>query len=626
MSRSKRVEQSLDLGGERILRWLHRYPFQRGQDLVVALAPWEKRGAVYFRIAELEEQHLIEACGLGGATARGGRLLYHLSPAGLQACTAESLSLSEEREKLIRLFPRMNVLLLVQDLVNSLVSGSSVALSRSGHAPSLVRWNWLRDYSHRFTPHGQTEQTLNLRVEGVLALCLRFPQDAQLPTNIWHTLLIWYCPLDDVRLFRQRFDRLLRWRESTERQPIYSQMPPILILASNPHQAELWQLASVQVTARLRVEVPLGAVVSVSDHESPIDGWRLPWKRLGTNAFCRLQELLQSLSAPALTDLVEAHPTGRRGACREADPVGSVLIHRRSFSLFAKSRESDDYRLASLRLIPRQWEILQLCFAHPLLSRSDLSAFLGLRPKYVQMLLADLRTLGYLACTNTLADDRWHLADAGLRLLARVANCHVHRLVRMPVDPEKPLQQRGLAGLLHQARHTAGVYSFFAELSTEFATQPDAHVCWWESGAACERVFVYREGTFHFKPDAAALVQVGERQMRFWLEWDRGTMGVRDLESKWATYAAYLSSREWGVGAMVPPSLLCVVPEIAQERRLISTACALLTHLPTFRLYTTTASLITRQGILTPIWQLVALQNQRSLPELSQRVALFIEG
>src|SRR5215469_10337633 len=52
-------DAGLDLGQQRILRWLERYPFQRAQDLLVALSPWEGRGAVYRRLADLEQRHLV---------------------------------------------------------------------------------------------------------------------------------------------------------------------------------------------------------------------------------------------------------------------------------------------------------------------------------------------------------------------------------------------------------------------------------------------------------------------------------------------------------------------------------------------------------------------------------------
>jgi hypothetical protein len=554
------------------------------------------------------------------------------------------LVFQEEREKLIRLFPRLSVWLPVQDLVNGLVGGAPVALTSAGHQAEMVRWNWLRDYTHRFVPHGRGEDVLNLRVDGVLALCLRFTSSLGLPQQIWHTLLVWHCPLDDVRLLRQRLHRLLRWSESAERQPVYSQMPPVLILATSPHQAELWQQATTEVMARLRMEVPLGAVACLPEGKQPIgNSWRLPWRRLATDESCHLQDLVHSSASPAFSELMESRaPAWETGHDRrEAKSVGQVPLSRgkRSFDLtaFAARRVPEtrrglsatgDYRLACVCLVPRQWEILLLCFAHPLLSRDELSALLSMHPKSLQILLAGLQTAGYLTCTETLAGWRWHLAEAGLRLLARAACCHVHRLVRTPVDPGQPLQQRGVAGLLHQARHSAGVYTFFATLKAALATLPDAQLRWWETGALCERVFVYRENTYHFKPDALASVRIGERSVRFWLEWDRGTMGVRDLESKCATYATYLTSRDWARGGAVLPALVCVVPEIAQERRLVSVACALLAHIPALRLYTTTASLMTMRGILAPIWQQVPLQAQHTPhapPEHNQRIALFAE-
>jgi len=33
--------------------------------------------------------------------------------------------------------------------------------------------------------------------------------------------------------------------------------------------------------------------------------------------------------------------------------------------------------------------------------------------------------------------------------------------------------------------------------------------------------------------------------MRFWLEWDCGTMNVRDLAVKFTSYASYIATREW---------------------------------------------------------------------------------
>ena len=58
--------------------------------------------------------------------------------------------------------------------------------------------------------------------------------------------------------------------------------------------------------------------------------------------------------------------------------------------------------------------------------------------------------------------------------------------------------------------------------------------------------------------------QVGEQRVRFWLEWDRATMGTRDLVTKFSTYAHYAASREWYREPRGLP-LLLVVPRIALQ-------------------------------------------------------------
>ena len=84
----------LEPGSARLLRWLEQYPLQRAQDLVVALAPWERRTVVYERLAELEKHHLIEALHAGIAQ---GKKLYHLSPLGTYVCDQLAEQQGEER-------------------------------------------------------------------------------------------------------------------------------------------------------------------------------------------------------------------------------------------------------------------------------------------------------------------------------------------------------------------------------------------------------------------------------------------------------------------------------------------------------------------------------------------------
>ena len=61
----------------------------------------------------------------------------------------------------------------------------------------------------------------------------------------------------------------------------------------------------------------------------------------------------------------------------------------------------------------------------------------------------------------------------------------------------------------------------------------------------CERHCRVGEQWYNLRPDALAEYRVGSHQMRFWLEWDRGTMNVRDLTIKFTSYASYIATREW---------------------------------------------------------------------------------
>ena len=98
--------------------------------------------------------------------------------------------------------------------------------------------------------------------------------------------------------------------------------------------------------------------------------------------------------------------------------------------------------------------------------------------------------------------------------------------------------QRGETWLLQHIQHTAGIYGFFASLAQAARQESGQALCWWETGAMCERRYRVGEQWYNLRPDALAEYRVGSQQMRFWLEWDRGTMNVRDLAVKFTSYAS----------------------------------------------------------------------------------------
>src|SRR5512135_2883973 len=115
-----------------------------------------------------------------------------------------------------------------------------------------------------------------------------------------------------------------------------------------------------------------------------------------------------------------------------------------------------------------------------------------------------------------------------------------------------------------------------------------------------------------------------QQQMRFWLEWDRGTMHVRDLVVKFHAYAHYDTSRDWARETLSLPSLFSIVPDIAQERRMQRVAQGKLAHIPGLVLWTTTEVLFHEQGPLATIWlRGIPQPSQASQTEGAHRQGLF---
>jgi hypothetical protein len=140
----------------------------------------------------------------------------------------------------------------------------------------------------------------------------------------------------------------------------------------------------------------------------------------------------------------------------------------------------------------------------------------------------------------------------------------------------------------------------------------------------CERRYQLGEQWYNLRPDALAEYRMGQQCMRFWLEWDRGSMNVRDLTIKLTSYAHYIASREWARKHSMLPVLICIAPDIAQERRVQRVAEASLAHTPGLVLWTTTEGLFQEQGPLAPIWLRGMPQpKQTSPPGGAQRQGLF---
>ncbi len=113
--------------------------------------------------------------------------------------------------------------------------------------------------------------------------------------------------------------------------------------------------------------------------------------------------------------------------------------------------------------------------------------------------------------------------------------------------------------------------------------------------------------------------QVGEQRIRFWLEWDRATMGTRDLMAKFMTYAQYMASREWFRERAVLPLLHVVAPGQGQEMRMGRVVISVLANAPELVIYTTTTVRLADRGPLAATWFKVLPKGQVAETTLRHR-------
>lgn len=101
-------------------------------------------------------------------------------------------------------------------------------------------------------------------------------------------------------------------------------------------------------------------------------------------------------------------------------------------------------------------------------------------------------------------------------------------------------------------------------------------------------------------------------------------MNVGDLAIKFTSYASYIATREWAREWTALPWLLCVVPELAQERRIQRVAQTSLAHVTGLVIRTPTTVLLHEQGPLAPIWSpCLPLPNRAAQPKDSLRRCVF---
>jgi Replication-relaxation len=157
------------------------------------------------------------------------------------------------------------------------------------------------------------------------------------------------------------------------------------------------------------------------------------------------------------------------------------------------------------------------------------------------------------------------------------------------------------------------MYGFFSSVAQAARRQAGHELCWWEIGSMCERRYRVDEQWYNLRPDALAAYRVCQQHFHFWLEWDCGSMNVRDLSIKFASYAHFIASREWAREAPRLPRLFCVAPDIAQEKRIQRVRHERLEQTPGLVMCMNTEVLLNEHGPPAPIWLLFTAERAQGV-------------
>jgi DNA-binding MarR family transcriptional regulator len=671
----------------RILGYLACYPLLRTSDLAAALNRTSyahlhtSRDASNMarHLRELAQAGLVEAVRHAGVkaalwrlTRRGAALVATMTEPSESDAEAEGkASWFTSRQQVDRTgnvqhLRRLARLVLVQDIALGLCihAPDGFANGDRGRRPG-VAWHWMRDWQcrfvwrHRAVTAGADAVLLWQRTPGQHAGLVELA-DASDAASASATHAVWHCALVLVERAQEtqasiqlRVERLIQYRESSERLSVYGEFPPVLVVLHHQHHRAWWNEAVRAVAGRERVSPLAGALALLpEDQAGCVDPWRLAWQSLADGSRIALADILVPLRREAwpagLSDHLHAATTLMQQVitAKLASPTGSassLAPHR--------GRNAPSSQCQTALPGPRHGRLLVLLAKHPLLSLSELAALLDLKASSTERYLRELRRIGYVQASAVHEsrstwdkEQRWWLTANGVSYAAATAGtATLRRAARRTARNRQHEEEDGSSSgvtyhgrtspgmgepSLRHAEHLWGIYGFLAALH-QAALAHQASVCWWEMGEACERSYPWHRAQRNLRPDAEfELVYTGEggsgvRHLRYWLEYDRGTMRRHDLEAKMGAYADYLRAREWvkdGFGRAALPRLLFVVPDSEQERR-VAEACVARLGAYRLRVLVTTTGRVEAASPYAPIWRQVFPPSQDADP--STRITLW---
>lgn len=265
--------------------------------------------------------------------------------------------------------------------------------------------------------------------------------------------------------------------------------------------------------------------------------------------------------------------------------------------------------LPAIELGAADREMMDVLGRHPFLPLTGVPAVLGSsldRCRRRRALLVDAglaRVLGSEEVGEHAALGIAELTSKGLQVLAAQQGLSLAESVRhnglAGGGPDTPLGTR--RSLLRDLEHTLGADGVFVELCGAAKRRGDERqyrLLEWLGAAACAVRGV--------RPDGYGLLRYAAEDYSFFLEYDRGTMQVRDLREKFEAYYCWLESAGFRRHYDTFPTVLIVTRDPASEERIArvlrSVGLGRIAELPVL-LTTQGRRQADRDGLLGPIWR-----------------------
>jgi hypothetical protein len=307
--------------------------------------------------------------------------------------------------------------------------------------------------------------------------------------------------------------------------------------------------------------------VARSHHEAPLRTWIARWGTLDAD----LEELLDVDKPRPMSAQTAAHPvhTPRLLTPRADAAIPRLVGNLTSDVVRPRTKAARLGRLA-LHLTPSDATILDVVGRHPFLPLDGLAIALGWSTGRTRRQRDDLIRRGLARLPSAITNrggtlELVELTVDGLRLAA----------ARLGFPLNVAVQVEGLAGggpgapignrqsLAKNLTHTLGADAVFTQLywlaARSDASDSDDELALWDGPGACSHRRV--------RPDGHGVYRRADDEFHFFLEYDRGTSGVRPLVRKLNAYYEYLETGRFQRDYPCFPVVLVVATSNAAESR-----------------------------------------------------------